>query len=70
MDWIAGGLGLWAKYLLGRRSRWGWIVSFLNCIAGLSLVVKYKLWGLLVTTILNMGLSAYYFGRWSGDEEN
>ena len=68
MDWITGGLTIWAMELIGRKDWRGWLVGIFNQGLWLWLILDRKLWGLLPLTLILSWRYAAALLRWKRDE--
>lgn len=64
MHWIAALITLFAKYLVGRKDKWGHIVHIISECVWIYVAFITKIWGLLLIAIPTIILSLWNFWKW------
>ena len=67
MDWLAGIVELIAKYLCGKKSRYGWLIHIIAGLLWMFVAVQTGVYGLLVIVIPSLGLNMYNYWKWSNE---
>lgn len=65
MHYIAGLIELFAKYMVGRKDKWGFIVHLISGLLWSYIAIQMQLWGLLIVTVPAMGLNVWNFYKWN-----
>lgn len=64
MHWIAGLIELFAKYMVGCKDKWGFIIHIVSSILWSYVALKTEIYGLLIVTIPAMGMNLWNFWKW------
>lgn len=64
MHWLAGIIEIIAKYIVGRKCKWGWIFHIIASILWTIVALQTKVYGLLIVTIPAFFLNFYNFYKW------
>ena len=67
-DWVVGFLGMWSKWLLGNKNKWGWAINTLSGLAWASIIWEHKLWGLAIPTFAHTIIAIRNFRKWRREE--
>ena len=66
MDWIAGALELLGNYIIGNKSRWGFVINALCCACWVSYVLYVKsAYGLLLVVVPSFIINVRNFVKWT-----
>ena len=65
MDWIAGTIELMAKWVVGHKNRWGWILHIIGGFLWTYIALNTKMYGILIITIPAFFLNIWNFYKWS-----
>ena len=65
IDWIAGGLEIVAKVVIGRHNRWGWILSMVSGVVWAYIAITWRMYGLLVIVVPAFYVNIRNFYKWS-----
>lgn len=70
LDWIAGIVELWGKWVVGDKNKWGFVINFACCVLWIIYVFKEKTaYGILVVIIPAMFINVRNFIQWSKDDK-
>jgi|MudIll2142460700_1097286.scaffolds.fasta_scaffold03130_6 hypothetical protein len=68
MDWVLSFTVVLTMYLLGRKNKWGWVVSALNSILWIYYAISIKQYGLIPSSVI-LGANAVISGyQWFKDD--
>jgi len=65
MDWISGFIELLAKYVVGRKNKWGWVLHLIAGVLWTYIAFSTHIYGLLIITIPAFFLNIWNFIKWS-----
>jgi len=67
MDWAITALAIFGKWLMVRKNKWAWGVSFLNQWLWVVLCLRQELYGLIPLSLFHAGMAIWGFRRWNND---
>ncbi len=71
MDFIAGILELCGKWIVGHRSKWGWLFSTGSSVCWIFYVlVSKQSYGLLIVCIPAIFINLWNFRKWSKNDQD
>jgi len=65
MDWFAGCLEILAKYIVGKKNKFGWLIHLAAGILWFYIACQTKVYGLFVIVLPAFFLNIYNFIKWS-----
>ncbi len=70
LDWIAGTVELWGKWVVGDKNKWGFIINIACCVLWIIYVFVEKVsYGILIVIIPAIFVNIRNFIRWSNDDK-
>ena len=64
MYWLAGISEIIAKYIVGRKCKWGWLIHIVASILWTVVAIQTKVYGLLIVTLPAFILNIINFWKW------
>ena len=64
IDLFAGAAELTAKIIIGRKNRWGWLLSSASGAVWVYIALTSKMYGLLLIVVPAFYINAKYFIQW------
>jgi nicotinamide riboside transporter PnuC len=68
LDWIAGFLGIWSKWLVGNKNKNGWIINFFAGFVWIGIIYEDRRWGLVLPTVLHSYVAVRNYFMWRRQE--
>lgn len=65
MDWLAACLDILAKILVGKKSRWGYIVHIASCFVWMYIGFALEVYGLVLITTISLCVNIWAFVKWT-----
>jgi len=67
IDFIAGGMELEAKWIVGNKNRYGFIIHLVSGLLWTYIAFSTKIYGLLIITIPAIVINIRNFLKWKND---
>ena len=64
MDWIAGALELVGNWLIGNKSRVGFLINLLGCLVWIAAALHLKVYGLLLVVVPALFINIRNWMKW------
>lgn len=64
MDYFAGLIEILAKYIVGRKNKWGWLIHIFSGLLWTVIAFRIKVYGLLIITVPAFFINLYNFWKW------
>jgi len=68
MSWIAAIITLFAKYLVGRKDKWGHAIHIIGEFVWIIVALQTKIYGLMLIAVPTVILSVYNFWKWHKED--